>query len=78
MNMSLEICGVLLKLNQHFSMALNVFNVLFNTIWVDTLLLAYIMYVIDRGKYNISGQGGRILNPEGPFEKQSSITVNLI
>ena len=37
--MSLEVFGVPLKLNQHFSMAPNVFNVIFNNISAQRLPL---------------------------------------
>ena len=39
--MPLEICGVLSKLNRHFSMAPTVFNVIFNNIWAQRLPLTY-------------------------------------
>ena len=40
--MPLEICGVLSKLNRHFSMAPTVFNVIFNNIWAQRLPLSII------------------------------------
>ena len=46
--MSLEVFGVPLKLNQHFSMAPNVFNVIFNNISAQMLPLNEIPIPIEK------------------------------